>query len=322
MTSSADSATPNPTSVSSNPEPSDSNPLRVGLLGTGPWARRVHAPGLADHPGVELVGVWGRRPEAAAALAREHGGRPYEDMDALIADCEAVAIALPPAVQAPLAVRAAESGRHLLLDKPLALTVPDARAVAEAVERSAVASVVFFTVRFGAEAGRWLAEQAAVGGWFTAHADWLGSVFAADSDSPYAASPWRREQGALWDVAPHALSVLLPVLGDVADPATDVRAVRGPADTVLLTLRHESGAAGSATVSLSAPRAASGVRVTLRGTAGTTELPGRPDGPAPAYRRAVDALLASVRTGERHPCDVRFGLRVTEILAAAERSLT
>ncbi|NEC18781.1 gfo/Idh/MocA family oxidoreductase, partial [Streptomyces parvus] len=44
------------------------SPLRIGLLGTGPWARNTQAPALAAHPGVELSGVWGRRAEAAEPL--------------------------------------------------------------------------------------------------------------------------------------------------------------------------------------------------------------------------------------------------------------
>ncbi len=290
---------------------------RIGLLGTGPWAQRVHAPVLAAHPGVTLAGVWGRRPEAAAALAESHGSRPYATPDELFAACDAVSVALPPSVQAPLAVRAAEAGCHLLLDKPVATTVAEARAVAGAAERAGAATVVFFTARFGKEEGEWIDAQAAAGGWFTAHADWLGSVFAADSASPYADSPWRREKGALWDVGPHALSVLLPVLGDTEA----VTATRGPADTVLLALRHSGGAASSATLSLTAPAAAAGVGVTLRGGAGTTALPRRTDGPQPAFHRAVDALLAAARTGRPHACDIRFGRRVSEILAAAEEQL-
>ncbi|MGW2416092.1 Gfo/Idh/MocA family protein [Streptomyces tubercidicus] len=292
--------------------------LRIGLLGTGPWARRVHAPALAAHPGVELAGIWGRRAEAAAALAQVHDTRPYADPDELSAVCDAVAIALPPAVQVPLAVRAAGAGCHLLLDKPVATSVPEARALADAADRAGVASVVFFTARFGAEEGEWIAAQAAAGGWFTAHADWLGSVFAEDSSSPYADSPWRRAKGGLWDVGPHALSVLLPVLGD----AEAVTATRGPADTVLLTMRHSSGAASTATVGLTAPAAAAGVDLALRGTAGITTLPRRLDGPEPAYHRAVDALLAAAATGLPNACDIHFGLRVTEILAAAQESLS
>ncbi|MEU9119262.1 Gfo/Idh/MocA family oxidoreductase [Streptomyces sp. NPDC048506] len=290
---------------------------RIGLLGTGPWARSVHAPALAAHPGVELTGVWGRRPEAAAALAQVHGSRPYATPGELFADCDAVAFALPPSVQAPLAVRAAAAGCHLLLDKPVATSVPEARAVADAADRADIASVVFFTARFGEQEGEWIAAQAALGGWFTAHADWLAPVFVEGTTSPYAHSPWRREKGGLWDVGPHALSVLLAVLGD----AEAVTAAQGPADTVLLTMRHSSGAASSATVGLTAPAAASGVEVTLRGTAGTTSLPRRLHGPEVAYHRAVEALLAAARSGLPNACDVHFGLRVTEILAGAEESL-
>src|SRR5262245_41005483 len=134
--------------------------MRVGLLGTGPWAEIAYGPALRDHPSVELTGVWGRRSEAAAEIASSFGGRPYDDVDGLISDVEAVAIALPPAVQAPLAARAALAGRHLLLDKPLAVDVASARSVVEATEKTGVASVVFFTTRFAPEPAAWIASLA------------------------------------------------------------------------------------------------------------------------------------------------------------------
>ncbi|MFM9367503.1 Gfo/Idh/MocA family protein [Streptomyces sp. Da 82-17] len=293
-------------------------PLRVGLFGTGPWAARVHGPALAAHPGVELAGVWGRRPEAAGALATELGTRAYTRADDLIADVDAVAFALPPDVQADIAVRAAGAGRHLLLDKPVATKTDTARVLADAVSDSGVTSVVFFTLRFSAASAPWLAEQATVDGWFTGRAEWLGSIYAPDTKTPYAASPWRQEKGALWDVGPHALSLLVPALGDV----TEVTAARGPEDTTHLLLRHDSGASSVATLSLTAPEKAGGVTVELRGRSGVATLPEVwGDGPLDAYARAVDALLTSARTGEPHACDVRFGLRVTEILAEAERAL-
>lgn len=326
--------------VAPKPRPHPSSaPLRIGLLGTGSWARRVHGPALAAHPEVNLVGVWGRRPEAAAELAatlstrayaksvpetaatrgdtETAATRAYDDPDALIADVDAVAVALPPDVQAGLAVRAARAGRHLLLDKPVATTVAAARELAEAA--TDVASVVFFTLRFSTAAAPWIAEQAAADGWFTGRAEWLGSIYAPDTEHPYADSPWRQEKGALWDVGPHALSVLLPALGDV----TSVTAARGPLDTVHLLLRHAPGASSVATLSLTAPDAAGGVGVELRGKDGVARLPEIwGDGPLDAYARAVDALVAAARTGVPHPCDVRLGLRVTEVLAEAERSLS
>ncbi|NGN67978.1 Gfo/Idh/MocA family oxidoreductase [Streptomyces sp. A7024] len=293
--------------------------MRIGLLGTGPWAEKAHAPALQAHPDVTFTGVWGRRPEAAKEIADAFGTRPYDDVDALLADCDAVAVALPPDVQAPLAVRAAEAGKHLLLDKPVATTAEGARLVADAVERAGVASVVFFTMRFADVSADWLAGQTGQEGWLVGRADWLSPVF-SDSGSPYAASPWRAEKGALWDVGPHVLSMLLPALGDVA--LDEVRAVAGPGDTVHLTLRHDGGALSSCTLSHTVPQAAAGVTVELRGAPGVAVVPERDGrGPVPPYGRAIDALLASARSGVPHPCDVRFGQRVTEILATAEARL-
>ncbi|MFC9390540.1 Gfo/Idh/MocA family protein [Streptomyces venezuelae] len=286
---------------------------RIGLLGTGPWAGRTHAPALAAHRGIEFSGVWGRRPEAAAALAEASGTRAYEDVDALFAASDAVALALPPDVQAPLAVRAAEAGCHVLLDKPVATTVAGARKVAEAVEAAGAASVVFCTLRFAEPTARWIEEQTAAGGWFLGEAHWLGSLYGTGSSSAYAASPWRREKGGLWDVGPHVLSVLLPVLGDV----TEITAARGPADTHHLVLRHASGASSTATLTLSAPPEAAEAALTLYGTGGKAVLPGW-DGAVGAFGAAVDALIGAARSGEPDACDARFGLRLTEILTEAE----
>ncbi|MFG2275103.1 Gfo/Idh/MocA family protein [Streptomyces chartreusis] len=291
--------------------------MRIGLLGTGPWAQMAHAPALSGHPELDFVGVWGRRTAPTKELAGTYGVRAYDEVDALLADVDAVAVALPPAIQADLAARAARAGCHLLLDKPLAPTVEQGRTVVDAAADAGVASVVFFTTRFQPETAAWITEQAGADSWFTGRAQWLGAVFSGD-DSPFADSPWRREKGALWDVGPHALSVLLPVLGDARRVTA---AAHGPGDTVHLVLDHVSGASSTLTLSLTAPPAASGAAVELRGTAGVTLLPESTETAVSALPRAADALLAAARTGQPHPCDAAFGLRVTEILAEAETLL-
>ena len=288
--------------------------MRIGLLGTGPWAELAYGPALHGHSGVEFAGIWGRRPEAAAALAARFGTRPYAGVDELIADSDAIAIALPPAVQAPLAVRAARAGRHLLLDKPLAIDVADARAVADAVKEAGVASTVFFTSRFTEGPRGWIAEQARRGGWFTAHAAWMGALAAG----PFANSPWRHEKGALWDVGPHPLSVLLPVLGDVRAVTA---AAAGPQDTVHLVLRHDSGASSTVTLSLTAPAPAAGSAVELRGAHGVSVMPSSTDTAVAALHRVIDTVIDSARTGRSHDCDAAFGVRVVEILDEAARLL-
>jgi len=80
--------------------------MRFGLVGTGPWAELAHGPGLVAAEGVELVGVWGRSLSRADPLAQTLGVTAYDDYAALLADVEAVAFAVPPDVQAELALEA------------------------------------------------------------------------------------------------------------------------------------------------------------------------------------------------------------------------
>ena len=70
--------------------------LRVGLVGGGPWAQRVHAPAIAAHPDFDLAGVWTRRPAVAAELAAAHGATAFDDFAALIDAVDVVAFSVPP----------------------------------------------------------------------------------------------------------------------------------------------------------------------------------------------------------------------------------
>src|ERR1700751_939556 len=83
--------------------------MRMGLVGTGFWARTTHAPAIAAAPDTTLDGVGGRAPVAAATLASEFGATAHQDFDAFLAGVDAVAFSVPPHVQAPLAIRAARA---------------------------------------------------------------------------------------------------------------------------------------------------------------------------------------------------------------------
>jgi predicted dehydrogenase len=289
--------------------------MRFGLVGTGPWAQAVHGPGLVAAEGADLAGVWGRDPGKAGALAARHGVPAYPSFEALLDDVEAVAFAVPPEVQATLATRAAAAGRHLLLDKPVALDVDAAQGLADTAQEAGVASVVFFTDRFSAEAAAWFSSLEE-GRWYGGSVLWLATLDAPGN--PYAESPWRREQGALWDIGPHALSTLTAALGPVAR----VTAVGGRQDLVHLVLGHESGASSTATLSLFAPAAAAAHRVMVWGEGGLSAMPDRMSGGAVgALANAADALREAATTGEPHAADLRLGVRVVELLAEARRQL-
>jgi predicted dehydrogenase len=288
--------------------------MRFGLAGTGYWAREAHARALAATPGVELAAVWGRNADAAAALAREHGAASQTDFDAFLSGVDAVAFSVPPHVQSELATRAASAGKHLLLEKPVALTAPSADRLARAVTDADVASVVFFTARFQPDIRSWL-DETSQASWTGGQAVWLGS---AVSDSSPFNTPWRREKGGLWDLGPHALSVLSAALG----PVVSVLADGGPADVAHLVLHHYSGATSTVTLTVRAPAELDRFEAYLWGSGGRSVMPDLADDPVVALRVALTELTDRARSADRaHPCDVHFGTAVTRVLAEAQRQI-
>ncbi|WP_219417591.1 Gfo/Idh/MocA family protein [Pseudonocardia nigra] len=191
--------------------------LRTGIIGTGGWASGTHAPVLAAHPGVEFVGAWGRNHAAAEGLVAPFGARAFPAVDDLLDAVDAVVLAVPPTVQPDLAVRAARAGTHLLLEKPLALDVAEARRIRDEAAAHDVAGLVFLTSRHRPEQRAWIAAAREHAGWHSAHASWLAGLYAPDA--PRDDTDWRQARGALWDVGPHALSVTLGVLGPVREVA-------------------------------------------------------------------------------------------------------
>ena len=292
-----------------------SAPLRFGLVGTGYWARIAHAPALASTEGIELAGVWGRDRQAAASLAKAHGATPYADIAALLAAVDGVAFAVPPDVQAPIAVAAARAGKHLLLEKPLAISEAEADELVEAVAQGQVASVVFFTLRFQAQMRAWLADVTARGGWLGGVASWFGSSML--ESSPFN-TPWRRDKGALWDVAPHVISLLWAAIG----PVTAVTADAGLADVRNLILHHQDGATSAVTVSQAAGEAAAGFEAFVWGGSGRSTAPPAAPDPLPPLRTALGELVENVRSGRtEHACDARFGRDVGRVVAEAQRQI-
>ena len=89
-------------------------PLRFGLVGTGHWAQITHAPALASADGIDLAAIWGRNAGAAGELAGRYHAAASNDLSAFLANVDAVAFAVPPDVQAPIAIRAARAGKHVL----------------------------------------------------------------------------------------------------------------------------------------------------------------------------------------------------------------
>ena len=157
----------------------------------------------------------------------------------------------------------------------------------------------------------------ATGGWHGGDGAWLGT--ALQPGSPFAGSPWRHRKGALWDLGPHILSLVLPALG----PVERVAAGTGLGDTVHLVLRHRDGAASTLVVSQTVPPAAEGIELRLWGPEGRTEVPAFRLDHLAALRAAIGQFTDLVAAGTtEHPCDLRLGRDSVAVLEAAERFLS
>ncbi|HEV3355225.1 MAG TPA: Gfo/Idh/MocA family oxidoreductase [Pseudonocardiaceae bacterium] len=291
--------------------------LRVGLIGAGPWACQVHAPGIARHPGTRLVSVYSRRRGAAAELAEQHGAAVAADPAELIAQVDAVAFAVPPSVQAEYALLAAKAGRHLILEKPVAGNAADAQRLADAVADAGVASLVMLTRRFAPETIEWLATARQRGNWLGGDARWYASALLAGQ---YAGSAWRQEQGALMDVGPHVLDLLDAALGKITEV---LAAHRSQADLWHLVLAHEGGATSTTSLSLRLPINPPVVETSIYGEHGLLMLTGRNSSSANCFAALLDDLLTMIATGiTQHACDVRRGAHLQRVIDQAYQLAT
>ncbi|CAN5791145.1 Gfo/Idh/MocA family oxidoreductase [soil metagenome] len=288
-----------------------SDAIEVGLVGAGPWAAMVHAPVLAAGPETRLAAVWARRPEAAQELAATYGAVACATHEELLDRCEAVAFAVPPDVQADMAVTAARAGKALLLEKPIAGSLDGARRLVEAVDEAGVGTMVVFTARYNAPVLRFLDEAAGFDADGALHENFSGAFLGG----PFSKSPWRQEDGgALLDVGPHALDLLTAALG----AATSVTA-SAHGGLVQLGLRHESGAVSSSSMSGRVP--GPGVhRLKVVGGAGTLDLDLTELDPG-VFGVIRSEFADVVRSGGPHRCDVHRGLEVQVLLDQAQRAL-
>jgi predicted dehydrogenase len=266
---------------------------------------------VVAHPSTELTAVWARRPVAAAELAGPNGAVAHDAFDRFLDEVEAVAFAVPPDVQAELAPRAARAGKALLLEKPLALDLAAAGHLADVIGETGVPTQMVLTWRYAPTVRSLLHAVAGtrpIGGrgWFLT-GGLLGGPFA---------TPWRLDRGPLLDLGPHVIDLLEAALG----PVVGVQA-RGDAHRwVGLLLDHEGGTTSEASLTAYSrlEPARAGVEVyTVDGVleVDTVGVSGSATGPL------LDEFVATARSATAHPLDVRHGLHLQQLLAAASEDL-
>ncbi len=133
-------------------------PVRVGVWGVGVWGEK-HARVYHAIPEAELVGVFDQDGARAQAAVEAYGGRAFESPEALLAECEAVSVAVPTVAHREAAERALAAGRHVLVEKPMAPSVADAEAMIAAAARAGTTLQVGHVERFNPA---WLAARSHV----------------------------------------------------------------------------------------------------------------------------------------------------------------
>jgi predicted dehydrogenase len=289
---------------------------RFGVCGTAFWAEHVHLPGLKANDEVELVGVWGRNPDRAHALATTFSIRSFASFDELLENVDAVSFAVPPAVQAELAPKVADAGRHLLLEKPVAPSLREAETIAQAVNDAGVAALCFLTRMFVADIQAFI-ESAKAAGSAGGKASFRSNALIA---GPYADSAWRRtEHGALWDAAPHGMSVLASVLGPIAE----VRAIAAEDGRYDLDFGHVRGGRSSLELNLRDLTVKLAESYCFFGEGHrVVELSNLPYDRQATFTAAARTLLNLIQRGcARDRTNLGFATHLVAVTEAAERSL-
>lgn len=124
-----------------------SEKLKVGVIGTGVLGR-YHTKIYSEKPDIDLVGVYDISPKASAAVAREFDTAAFPSIPELAEQCDALIIAVPATKHYETAMPLLESGKHLLVEKPIASEVPHAREMVETAEKKGLVLAVGHVERF------------------------------------------------------------------------------------------------------------------------------------------------------------------------------
>jgi len=208
-------------------------PLKIGVIGYG-WVAGAHIEAINNCDGAEVVAVFSSRELDAKALSATHGGEitVFNDVDALLAsDIDVVSICSYPKQHRDQAVAAARAGKHLIIEKPLALSMDDCKVIADAVKEAGVQACVCFECRFSSQ---FLTTKEVI------DQGLLGEIHYGEVDYYHGIGPWygqyrwntTKENGgsSLLSAGCHAMDALLLCMGGEVESVTSSATVSKTAD--------------------------------------------------------------------------------------------
>jgi predicted dehydrogenase len=213
--------------------------LSTGLAGAGYWGPNI-ARNLHRHPRTQLRWLCDLDPERLASVAASFPGvQTTTALDEMLADesLDAIAVATPAATHRAVAQAALEAGKHVLVEKPLALTSEDAQALTDLADERGLTLMVGHTYLYNTAARR-VGELIEAGE--------LGEVFYLHSRR---INLGRRQTdiNAFWSIAPHDVSLFNHWLGGPPEAVQATGAARltpGVEDVVFATLFYSGGRVG------------------------------------------------------------------------------
>jgi predicted dehydrogenase len=263
--------------------------LGIAMIGYG-GIGRVHVMGYRNIPfhyglpadTVNIVGVATTRPETAEKAAREIGCQVWTtDYHELLArdDVDLVDCTVPNHRHEEVVVAAAQAGKHIYCEKPLAMNVAEGQRMVEAVEKAGVKTQMTFNFRFFPAITR--AKQLVEDGFLGRVFSFRGRYYRASYISYDKPLSWRLSKeiagsGALFDIGSHVLDLIYYLLGDFGsvqatlDTLIEERPIapgateKGPVDVDDIALMHVRMADPSDTLGL--------VEISRMGTGTTNDL--------------------------------------------------
>jgi UDP-N-acetyl-2-amino-2-deoxyglucuronate dehydrogenase len=234
-------------------------PVRVGLIGCGKVGQ-IHAVALKSIPEAEFVAACDTSAERAGIFAAKYGARPFSDVATMLREgkVEAVVIGTPHPLHAAATIQAAETGVHVLVEKPMAANLADCDAMLAACRKAGVTLGVISQRRFYEPVMRMKAavEAGKIG------TPILGvfQMYSWRDPSYYLSDPWRGRWdteggGVLVNQSPHHFDILLWLMGPVAEVSAYWANLNHPTvevdDTAVASLRFRNGGLGSVVTSVS-----------------------------------------------------------------------
>ncbi|MBO4979975.1 MAG: Gfo/Idh/MocA family oxidoreductase [Clostridia bacterium] len=197
--------------------------IKWGVIGCGGIADRRTLPGMMLADNAELVAVMDTNPKAAKACREKYGARyAFDSVQALLAldEIEAVYIASPVFCHREQCALAAKAGKHILLEKPMGLSVAEAREIADDCERAGVKLGVAFMMRFHSyhREMRRLVREGLLGEIVSARAQFTCWY-------PEIENCWRQNKalsggGAMLDMAIHSIDLIRYITGLEVEEST------------------------------------------------------------------------------------------------------